>query len=217
MFNPFNPRQGGVRIKGAVGSPPHFRQTRVISRGPGGYILSRAAKSAAGSLNRGARRDYLERADASPEVLRDAPIESYPERWSVWLWSSDPSADPKAIARAFSEQLQHRVGIDPKQVYAVAHMNRDGSRHLHFVVPAIEGMELTPEVMRELGREVVRDLSLARTMEWQQHRTRERVLAPGYEDAEDAALHRERSDQRLHWKQLERVSERYRRDEDRDR
>jgi hypothetical protein len=120
------------------------------------------------SSPRGSRRAYLERADAEPVVLQQAPIETWPERWSIWIRPSEAMVNTDVIARVLTAELGTRFGVSPEDVYVVEHgsARTDGGWHLHVhaVVPAQPGMDLTREVMASIGREIVRELVLERQL-----------------------------------------------------
>jgi hypothetical protein len=132
-------------------------------------IRAQATLSPSTSPTRGAMRSYLERPEAEPVVLQPAPIEQWPDRWSIWIRPSEDMTNTDVIARVLTAELGTRFGLSSEDVYVVEHgsARTDGGWHVHVhaVVPALPGMDLTREVMASIGREIVRELVLERQLE----------------------------------------------------
>jgi hypothetical protein len=122
----------------------------------------------------------------------------------------------------FVAALEREAG-HPIRWHATEHRHQT-ERHWHIALDGAFGfarddleraLEHALAVRREHAREWYAEMQqeiAERRQDW--------ARAPEREAEQDAALHRERHDQRRHWQQLERASERYRqheRDEDRDR
>lgn len=123
---------------------------------------------------RGSVRSYLERPEASPVVLYDAPIEQFLDRWSIWVDARDPvtgeAVNTDVMAKVLRDELVRRYGIPEDDFYAVDHTKvrpQDGeeSVHIHAVVPHQWKMEITRQDMEEIGREIVRALERERTLD----------------------------------------------------
>lgn len=119
-------------------------------------------------------RSYLERPEARADVLQNAPIESWLDRYGIWMTPVGPDSDLTTaqrftIAHVLSEELVKRFGerfeLTEKDIYVVAH-EKDGKLHdLHAVIPAPFGLELTREVMTSIGKRMVKELVLERNVE----------------------------------------------------
>lgn len=117
---------------------------------------------------RGAVRSYLERPEARPDVLQNAPIEAWLDRWSIWISPNESDIDRFTVARVVSEELVRRHGehgLTENDIYVVAH-EKDGKLHdIHAVIPAPFGLDITRSEMRAIGNRIVRELSLERNLE----------------------------------------------------
>ena len=135
----------------------------------GETIRAQATLSPSTNPTRGSTRSYLERPEAEPVVLQEAPIEQWPDRWSIWIRPSEDMTNTDVIARVLTAELGTRFGVSSKDVYVVEHgsAKTDGGWHVHVhaVVPAQPGMDLTREVMASIGREIVHELVLERQIE----------------------------------------------------
>jgi hypothetical protein len=177
------------------------RQYPVQARAKGESLVVRmdAHYSPFENQSKGALRSYLERAEARapdqtrmvyvnglgrPEnVLQNAPLEMWLDRWSIWVNPSEPDVNAYTAIHVISEELGRRFGIAEDEIYVVRHHDRDGAGkwHLHFVVPAREGMQLDRAVMREIGAVMVRELVLERAIERALDPARQRPSESGWD------------------------------------
>lgn len=160
--------------------------------------------------SRGALRSYLERADAQApgqrmvyvnglghpdNVLQNAPLEQWLDRWSIWINPSEHDVSPWTAMHALNEELGRRFGLAEEDVYIVQHHEPGAPErwHLHAVVPAtsktrgadgtlvVREVKLERETMREIGQRMVRALVLERAVEHALDPTRRRPAENGWD------------------------------------
>jgi hypothetical protein len=172
------------RLPRSAGRRSYPAQARV--RGESLSVRLNATLSPPGNGQlRGVVRSYLERPEARPDVLQDAPIESWLDRWSIWMSPSDSDVNPFTIAHVLTEELGRRHGVDEKEVYVVAH-HKDGKLHdLHAVIEAPFGRDLTRKEMASIGRVMVRELARERNLERVFERSRKEPVGDGASSRSD--------------------------------
>lgn len=174
-----------LRALGLRGRKSYPVQARV--KGESLVLRMEAHYSPFENQSRGSLRSYLERKDAQdpehtrtvwangigcPEnVLQNAPLEQWLDRWSIWMNPSEHDVNPYTAIHALSAELKRRFGVHEDDIYVVQHFDRDqagkstGKWHLHFVIRAEPGMDLSRPVLREIGDKLVRELVLERAVE----------------------------------------------------
>lgn len=143
------------------------RQQPAVShvRGASFHCLSNAALSGPSNRLKASTRAYLEREmEPAADVLQDAPLEQWDERWSLWINPVIADANGFTIADVLTRELEARYGYHEDDVYVVEHTNEHG-KHVHAVVPARDGVEITREDMASIGREVIKALELERQLD----------------------------------------------------
>ena len=123
-----------MRVLGLRGQKRYPVQAR--QEGGGLVLRCDAHYSPLSNQSRGSLRGYLERKEAqAPDtknvyhqgvgrpdnVLQDAPLETWPDRWSIWLNPSEHDVNPFVAIHALAQELERRFGIAEEDLYAVQH------------------------------------------------------------------------------------------------
>lgn len=206
-----------LRALGIRGRKSYPVQARI--KGEALVLRMEAHYSPFENQSRGALRSYLERKEAQdpehtrsvftnglghPEnVLQNAHLEQWLDRWSIWMNPSAHDVNPHTAIDVLVKELERRFGVHEDDIYVVQHHDRDdagkatGKWHLHAVIRAEPGMNLDRKTVQEIGRVMVRELVLERAVERALDPDRRRAdegAASGWDqpptDAQMAVLHK---------------------------